>query len=213
MDAFVGFKPAIALTFDDGPNDKYTPGLLDNLAAQQVKATFFLIGKLVNMYPAIVRRIQAEGHAVGNHTFTHELPLEGVPREQALRELSSCKKAIEDATGRPAGPLFRPPWGRLGTTALYAAGEMGLIAVHWSVEGKDWEANAQHETILNRISGRIDSRKQDEIVLLHDGSPESPPANRNESLIAARLLIEKYSAVNRALITVPELIALRYPRQ
>jgi peptidoglycan/xylan/chitin deacetylase (PgdA/CDA1 family) len=214
MDAVVKLpKPAIALTFDDGPNDVHTLHLLDVLATCGVKATFFLIGKLVNKHPAIVRRIHTEGHAIGNHTFTHKLPLEGATREQVLRELSDCKKAIEETTGRPAGPLFRPPWGRLDTTALYAAGEMGLIAVHWSVEGNDWNNNPRHENIVKLIAGLIDSRKQDEIVLLHDGSPESPPADRSQSIIAAKVLIGKYRAENRRFVSLPELISLRYSRE
>src|SRR6185369_14627645 len=80
--------PALALTFDDGPNDVHTPQLLDMLTPSGVKATFFVIGRLVKQHPAIVRRILAEGHAIGNHTLTHTKPLVNLQGQQVWKELS-----------------------------------------------------------------------------------------------------------------------------
>src|SRR5882672_1435835 len=85
----------LALTFDDGPNDTHTPKLLDALGQRGVKATFFLIGKHVNRYPEVTRRILSEGHAIGNHTFDHPC-LVGLPKGAVVQQLTDCRKAIED---------------------------------------------------------------------------------------------------------------------
>jgi peptidoglycan-N-acetylglucosamine deacetylase len=201
----------VALTFDDGPNNVYTPRLLDELAARNLEATFFLIGRLIKQHPTIVQRIRSEGHAIGNHTFSHPQPLVGLQPQQIRKEMFDCKKVIEDSTGYPAGPLFRPPLGQIDTTVLYAAGALGLIAVNWSADGEDWEKQPRHENIVRKIVSVIDSRKQDEIVLLHDGSPDLFPADRSQSLLAAKTLIEKYAS-NRRFVSIPEWMALRYSR-
>src|SRR5580692_5349503 len=95
-----GSNPAeFALTFDDGPNDFYTPRLLDLLAQHQVRATFFLIGNFVRDRPEIVRQIHAAGHLIGNHTTTHPwLPL--LSPRRVRNELAFCNATIEDAIGQ-----------------------------------------------------------------------------------------------------------------
>ncbi|HEX7285401.1 MAG TPA: polysaccharide deacetylase family protein, partial [Candidatus Angelobacter sp.] len=103
-----GSDPAqLALTFDDGPNDPHTLRLLDVLAQHQARATFFLIGRYVRQRPDIARAIQSGGHEIGNHTDTHP-NLIFVSEARLRQELENCRKALEDALGRPA-PLFRPP--------------------------------------------------------------------------------------------------------
>jgi len=98
-----------ALTYDDGPNDPHTLRLLDVLARSQAKATFFLIGRYVRQRPEIARSIQAAGHEIGNHTYSHP-NLIFVPARQLRQELEDCNKALEDALGTRVS-LFRPPFG------------------------------------------------------------------------------------------------------
>lgn len=91
-------EPYLAMTFDDGPSAEYTPQVLDMLKARHLKATFFLVGKNVEAHPEIVRRIVAEGHEVGNHTWDHPL-LSKLTDEQATDEIEKTQKAIAAACG------------------------------------------------------------------------------------------------------------------
>ena len=130
----------IALTYDDGPNDPHTLRLLDVLAKQEAKATFFLIGRYVKQRPDIARAIQAAGHAIGNHTFTHPNLVLCSPAK-LNQELSECGKALEDAIGAPAS-LFRPPFGGRRPDVLRTVRAMGMDPVMWSVTAFDWSARS-----------------------------------------------------------------------
>ena len=119
----------IAFTYDDGPNDPHTLRLLDVLEKNSAKATFFLIGRYVRQRPDIARAIQAAGHAIGNHTYTHP-NLVLVSAAKLKQELSDCRKALEDAIGNPA-PLFRPPFGGRRPNVLRTVRAMGMEPVMW----------------------------------------------------------------------------------
>ena len=195
----------LALTFDDGPNDRYTPHLLEILAKYNAKATFFLVGKHVQRHPEIVRSIHSAGHAVGNHTFTHPRPpgLVGLSQDDIQKELADCQKAVEDAVGSRAGMLFRPPYGRIDANGMYVSGYLSLVAVNWSVEAEDWIPKPAQK-MANMIKTTIDGRTQNEIILLHDGSPEYPPADRSQSVQTAHLLLQTYTSA--AFLTLSDLI-------
>src|SRR4051794_16134260 len=119
----------LALTFDDGPNDPHTLNLLDVLAKHDVKATFFLIGRHVAAKPEIARRIASEGHAIGNHTFSHP-NLAFCSGQRIRQELSECKKVLQETVGDHSN-LFRPPFGARRPAVLKIAGDMGLTPVMW----------------------------------------------------------------------------------
>ena len=121
----------LALTYDDGPNDPDTPRLLDILAKHNVKATFFLIGRYVQQRPDIVRRIVAEGHEIGNHTFLHPV-LSLCDGANVRGELMLCEKALKDV-GITSVRFFRPPFGARRPATLRIAREIGYIPVMWSV--------------------------------------------------------------------------------
>lgn len=182
-----------ALTFDDGPNDPWTPRLLELLAAQNVRATFFLIGEFVRERPAIAREIVAAGHSIGNHTTTHPwLPLKS-PR-QARNEIAFCNAIIEEATGQRVR-FFRPPHGARRPDVLRAAREMGLTPVQWNAVGHDWRPRmaaagiAEH---LVRGIARNQRRGRGSNLLLHDGSHRGIGVDRSRSLEAVRLILSKY---------------------
>src|SRR2546423_2821957 len=133
-----GTGDLLALTYDNGPNHACTPQLLDLFAEHQIKATFFLIGKYVQQQPQLVRRIAAEGHAIGNHTFHHpNLALCSAARIRA--EIEDCRKTLEDTLGTPHGNLFRPPFGGRRPTALRIARELGNETIMWAVWCFDWK--------------------------------------------------------------------------
>jgi peptidoglycan/xylan/chitin deacetylase (PgdA/CDA1 family) len=200
-----GSDPAqLALTYDDGPNDPHTLHLLDVLARHQAKATFFLIGKYVRQRPEIARAIQAAGHTIGNHTYTHP-NLIFVSAARLRQELGDCRKALEDSIGAPA-PLFRPPFGGRRPNVLRTARKLGLEPVMWSVTGFDWSAKSS-DAIVQKVTRQIDSRraKQSEIVLLHDGGHLAFGADRGYTVEATRVLLEKYSAAGKKFVAIPEL--------
>lgn len=101
-------QKAIAITFDDGPNPIYTPQVMDILLAANAKATFFVVGEQVEKNPEIVKRAYAEGHEIGNHTYTHP-KLSQLPREQCLEEIKRNEKMIKSLIGHNP-VVFRPPF-------------------------------------------------------------------------------------------------------
>ena len=182
----------MALTYDDGPNDPHTLHLLDLLAEHQATATFFLIGKYVRQRPEIVRAIRSAGHVIGNHTDTHP-NLVLVPAKRLREELETCRKALEDTIGESI-LWFRPPFGGRRPNVLRTARKLGMEAVMWSVTGFDWNAKSADQivaTVARQIEAR--SRKQSEIVLLHDGSHRGFGTDRRFTVEATRALLERYS--------------------
>lgn len=200
-----GLNPRqMALTFDDGPNDPHTLHLLDVLAEHRAKATFFLIGKYVRQRPEIVRAIQAAGHAIGNHTFTHP-NLIFVSPAGVRRELEDCRKALEDAIGEH-GPFFRPPFGGRLPHVLRACRSTGLKPVMWSVTGYDWNAKSP-EAIVTHVQRQVAGRKnRAEIVLLHDGGHLAFGADRAHTVEATRRLLDAYSTEGKEFVAIPQLL-------
>jgi peptidoglycan/xylan/chitin deacetylase (PgdA/CDA1 family) len=180
----------LALTYDDGPNPAATPQLLELLAAHNVRATFFLIGRFVREQPALTRQIAAAGHVLGNHTMTHPwLAWQSTARIRA--ELSDCNAALQDTLGAPV-PLFRPPHGARRPAVLRIARELGLTPVNWNVIANDWTP-VDAATILSRIKSGIARNQQAGFasnILLHDGGDQSLGANRLPTVEATRQLLE-----------------------
>ena len=192
----------IALTYDDGPNDPHTLRLLDVLAEHQAKATFFLIGRYVKQRLDIARAIQAAGHTIGNHTYTHP-NLALVSPFRLKQELTDCRKALEDAIGEPA-PLFRPPFGGRRPDVLRTVRAMGMEAIMWSVTAFDWSARSS-EFIVDKVSKEVERRrdKRSEIVLLHDGGHLGFGADRAFTVDATKVLLSKYA--DKKFVAIPEL--------
>jgi peptidoglycan/xylan/chitin deacetylase (PgdA/CDA1 family) len=152
----------IALTFDDGPSLENTPRILDVLRGEGVYATFFVLGHRVDRMPELVRRIDADGHEVGNHTWSHP-SMRSLWKSQIEDELDSTSDAIERALGRrPA--WVRPPFGRYAPSALELFEELDLDVVLWSVDSLDWEEE-DPEVIARTV---VREASPGAIVLLHD---------------------------------------------
>lgn len=164
---------AIALTFDDGPDPEHTPRVLDVLRDCNVKGTFFLVGHKVELYPDIVRRIAAEGHEIGHHSFWH-----GNPRETSSRQLLAEVRQTLDALERVLGfrpPLFRPPHGKLRATAMLGLIAMAQGIVLWSRDPRDYRAESSRELCDTLLS---DPYVDGDIILLHDRIAHTPDALR-----------------------------------
>jgi peptidoglycan/xylan/chitin deacetylase (PgdA/CDA1 family) len=190
----------IAFTYDDGPNDPHTLHLLDVLARHGAKATFFLIGRYVKQRPDIARAIQAAGHAIGNHTYTHP-NLILVSASKLKQELSDCRKALEDAIGTPV-TLFRPPFGGRRPNVLRTVRAMGMEPVLWSVTSFDWRARSA-QYIVNKVSKQLDRTTQGEIVLLHDGGHLGFGAERRFTVEATEVLLNQYD--NKKFVAIPQM--------
>ena len=152
----------IALTFDDGPHPRYTPQILDILAEYGIKATFFEVGENVIYYPDAARRVAAEGHEIGNHTYTHP-HIKNLNEAQLSEETSLCERAIMDITGvKPR--LFRPPEGVVDTAVKTWATKNGYSVVLWSVDTRDWAGTSVEEMVKN-VDDNVHSGS---IILMHD---------------------------------------------
>jgi len=187
----------VALTFDDGPGDA-TAAVLDALDAVRLRATFFVIGQQVPERAALLRRMVADGHAVGVHAWEH--PDLSAEPERAPAEIDRCLAAVQDAGGTTPR-LFRPPFGAYTPAVLEAAGARELTTVLWDVNPHDHAGgDATADTITADVLAAV---RRGSIVVLHDGGPADSRARLLDALprIAAGLRERRLDAV-----TVPDLL-------
>jgi peptidoglycan/xylan/chitin deacetylase (PgdA/CDA1 family) len=182
----------LALTFDDGPNERYTEEVLEYLANYRVRATFFMVGEYVRQLPHLARRVAEEGHLVGNHTMSHPNLMYLSPG-RVRQELSGCSRLLEDTVGAPV-KFFRPPYGGRRPDVLRTARELGMTPVLWNAAGYDWRRRALPEQIFthlqravvgNRKAGRGSS------LLLHDGGPGGVGVDRGRTVAAVPIVVHR----------------------
>jgi peptidoglycan/xylan/chitin deacetylase (PgdA/CDA1 family) len=155
---------AISLTFDDGPDPRWTPAVLDLLRQYRARATFCVVGEHVAAHPELVRRIAEEGHALCDHTWSHDEALGRRNPATIHAELARTYDAIVAASGVPPR-YFRAPAGRWSAAVLAEARRLGLRPLGWSADPRDWTRPAAPE-IVRRV---LDGAGAGSIVLLHDG--------------------------------------------
>lgn len=153
----------VYLTFDDGPDPDWTPQILDALAEARMHATFFAIGEQALREPALVRRIAAQGHAIGNHTFSHRHPWLMTP-QAARSQVRDGAHALSDLLGHPPR-LYRPPHGRERPCMAEEAELLGEHVVLWNLSALDWGPFGS----ASRIENRLGQVRAHDIVLMHDG--------------------------------------------
>jgi peptidoglycan-N-acetylglucosamine deacetylase len=153
----------VAITFDDGPHPQNTPRLLDMLAQRNVKATFYVIGRSVDLHPGVLRRTVAEGHEIGNHSHTHRL-LSKLGDTELRQEMQRCQDAIGRAAGiRPR--TMRPPYGGLlQRQRELVHSEFGYPTILWSVDPLDWKRPGPSVVASRILTGTTAGG----IVLAHD---------------------------------------------
>ena len=163
------------LTFDDGPNERATPAILEILAAERVPAAFFMVGRHVRLFPSLARQVRAAGHDIGNHTQHHiKLHLRGPRRIRA--ELEEAHAAIDAVTGRPPC-AFRAPHGLRSPFLRPLARELGYTVFGWTFGVFD-TARPGAEEIRRRVRVRL---RRGAIVLLHDGDGYDPEGDRMQT--------------------------------
>lgn len=143
-------RKVIALTFDDGPDLRFTPYVLDVLNMYDVKATFFLIGTRVEKYPEVAKRIRKEGHQIGNHTYVHPDLSKTKNLFMEVKKGEEIFKSVIDVKTH----LFRAPYGALNENQVEKLGESGYKGIGWSIDSEDWKslsAEKIKQNVLNRV--------------------------------------------------------------
>lgn len=179
----------VALTFDDGPHPYYTEQLLDGLKERGVNATFFVTGEHAELHPDIIKRMQQEGHLIGNHTYTH-IQLTKSNREEFKQELVRTNEVLKDITGDEV-LYVRPPY---GTWDKKLESELNMFPILWNIDPLDWcTANAAcvAQAVLKNIS-------ENDIILMHD--------YYKTSVEAALMVVDELQRQGYEFVTVDKLL-------
>lgn len=158
-------RPKVSLTFDDGPNEEFTPQVLDILKEYGIKGTFFVVGRYVDLYPEMAQRIVDEGHTIANHSYDHP-DFSTISDQEVRQQIDLTQVSIEAATGVTAS-LYRMPYGSGGERVFRLIPE--LTSVTWNTDTGDWylrDAEAIYQNIMSQLS-------DDMLILLHDTNQDS----------------------------------------
>jgi peptidoglycan/xylan/chitin deacetylase (PgdA/CDA1 family) len=186
----------VALTYDDGPSETWTPRVLDMLAEQGVRVTFFLVGRRAAAHPQLVRRAAEAGHEFANHTWSHA-DLSRASEEEADRQLRRTDELVRRLTGtRPR--LMRPPWGRIDAVGLLAACRLDYTVALWSQLILERQLSAD-QNVRNVVAGAGPGS----MILVHDGGP----VPNGSGLRAVAEIIDRLTRDGYRFVTVSELIA------
>jgi cellulose synthase/poly-beta-1,6-N-acetylglucosamine synthase-like glycosyltransferase/spore germination protein YaaH/peptidoglycan/xylan/chitin deacetylase (PgdA/CDA1 family) len=199
----------IALSFDDGPDPRWTPEILDILKEKNAPATFFAIGESANRYPSVLKREYEEGHEIGNHTYTHEHFDENSPPATVHFELNLTQRLIESTLGVKT-VMFRPPYGidhqpetASEVSTLPIPQEMGYMIVGAQIDPHDWGspgggAPPAADEIVKRVMADV---RKGHIILMHDGG-----GDRSQTVLALPRVIDALRAAGYQIVPVSELV-------
>lgn len=188
-------EKVIALTFDDGPWPE-TPKVLTVLREFNVKATFFILGQNLPLYPDIIKQVVQEGHAVGNHTWTHSYPK--MEPQKAKAEIENTSAKLQLMTGLKTR-LFRPPGGILDNGVADYARSKNYAIIMWSLDTKDFQKPTA-TVLANRV---LNQARPGDIVLMHDGG-----GNRSQTIESLKIIIPELQKRGYRFVTVSELLNL-----
>ena len=174
---------------DDGPSPECTKDLLEGLKERNVKATFFVIGEKAEAYPDLLKKIQDDGHIIGNHSYTH-VNLGILSKKDACEQIRKTNDVIYQITGEYPQFLRSP----FGSTQKNLDCQMNMIEVLWDVDPRDWEVQNK-EKVVNKVMTDV---KDGDIILLHDGY--------DSSMLAAFEIIDRLQAQGYEFVTVDKLI-------
>lgn len=194
--------PWIALTFDDGPNEPYTSAILDILKDEQITATFFIVGKYAAEYPETVQRIAREGHAIGNHTMTHE-PLVFKGKAAIENDIDQWEETINAVSPKPLElKLFRSPHGWKSPFLSVVLRQKGYRLIGWT-HGV-WDSDQPGKDVLLERLRR--AGENGAIILLHDGDGDRARADRSQTVHALKEIIPYYRSRGFRFVTIPEIL-------
>jgi len=198
-------EKVVALTFDDGPSPIWTPKILDELKKAGVKATFFMLGKHVEKYPQIARRVAEEGHEIENHSYDHHV-LIAYTLDHLEQEIRSTERVIQKATGRTT-KYFRPPKAWLTDKEKKKIEGMGYKIVLWTLNSKDW-VTFDDKYIVKYIVRHI---SPGDIILFHDsgGVFNVEGGDRHETVRTISILVERLREKGYKFVTITELLNMK----
>jgi len=191
----------IALTFDDGPDAKFTSLMLDVLKKHEIKATFFVLGAKCEKNPELIYRIYKEGHEIGNHSYSHA-NFNHKDQHFILNEIRQTNAIIHRLTGKKPW-LFRPPGGYLSYDLVDICKAEDLTIAYWTYQqdSKDWKNGLSAKHIANHIINNI---APGQIIILHDGCP-----NANETVKAVDILVPQLKKQGYQFVPLGDLINLQ----
>ncbi|NKI22495.1 polysaccharide deacetylase family protein [Paenibacillus dendritiformis] len=189
----------VALTFDDVPDNRITPLVLDILREHNIRATFFLVGSRAKAHPDLVRRIVREGHIIGNHSYSHPLMTKlSLPAFE--QQVKDAERVIEEIIGyKPR--FYRPPFGEINEEQLKWAGDHGYLVVNWDVDSNDWRGLNARE-VYNNV---INAVRPGSIVLQHAGGSKQNGYLQG-TVKALPSIIKELKKQRYRFVTVPELL-------
>jgi len=193
----------VALSFDDGPDPEVTPSVLDALAEHSARATFFSIGRSLEKHPQLARRLVAQGHELGNHSWRHSRWQNFFGEDELAGEIERGAQAIAAVTGSQVEPLYRPPMGLKSPPLARAARRHRLTLVAWSLHSRDTRT-ADPKRTAQRVLERI---RPGDIVLMHDGH-DRPGRHRPACAQAVPSILQGLSEKGLQCVTVSELLRL-----
>lgn len=191
----------VALSFDDGPDPKTTPQVLDALAANGARATFFVIGQALERHPQLARRMVADGHVLGNHSWRHSRLQNFRLRTWQGGEIDRCEQAINRIASPERARLYRPPMGLKIGALCRELWRRRLTLVAWSLHSHDTRLSSA-EAIAARVLDRV---RGGDIILLHDGH-DLPGQHRAYCVEAVTLILQGLQDQGLVCVTVPELL-------
>ncbi|GAB3156985.1 hypothetical protein GCM10027290_56250 [Micromonospora sonneratiae] len=170
----------VALTFDDGPDPRYTPQALALLREYDVKATFCLVGTNVTQYPELVREIVEDGHTLCNHSWSHDIGLGARAESTIWTDLYLTNEAIRDAVPGARIAYYRQPGGNWTSSVVAVARDLGMTPLHWTVDPQDWTLPGAGSIAATVTADTLPG----DIVLLHDAG-----GNREGTVQALRTIL------------------------
>lgn len=195
-------EKVVALTFDDGPDPRFTPRILSALKERRVRATFFVVGRNAEKYPYLIKLIGDDGNVLGNHTYSHP-DLRTESPEEVRAEIEKCDRVLESISGKKP-KLFRPPKGFYDRKALQILSGMDLKPILWAL-------TVEHKTCPTpqALASRILEKVQPgDIILAHDGR-----LDREKTVEAIPAIIDGLKSKGYRFVTVPEMLELLRNRQ
>ncbi len=198
-------EKVVAITFDDGPSEDWTPRILIELEKSKAKATFFMVGEHVEKYPDIARRVANEGHDVGVHTYSHKVIMFSDP-QWLKSDILHTAEIIKSVTGKETR-LFRPPKAWLSKNEKRLIADMGFTVVLWSINTKDWvrfDDQFLRKYVLKHV-------RPGDIILFHDSGGVFKPegGDRKETVRAIFRLVEQLREMGYRPVTVSELLKIQ----
>ena len=188
-------QPAVALSFDDGPSADYTQQVLDVLAENDCRATFFMVGTAMDNNRDLVKAVYDSGNEVGLHTWRHN-DLNQMNADAIVRNLQLCQNIVQEQTGTTARWL-RPPYGRVGPSAYGACNALGMYIATWTIDSRDWSLqNAQkiHKEVVGQLQNGA-------IILFHD--------THAATVEALKTILPEIKAQGYQVLTVDQLMSFR----